>query len=103
MMEVETITEINFSRKIIAVMVNLCHSMDTDKKVFPVKTIEFLAVIAIGISLPLTMFLVYRQEDIRQRAAQSSITPTQEVTQGCPAINADGTKNVCRNTAYCQP
>ncbi len=56
----------------------------------------------VAISLPVTMFLVNQPQNIKQEAtAIPSVMVT--VAPGCPAVNSDGTSNICRPQSYCEP
>ncbi len=56
----------------------------------------------VAIILPVTIFVVNQQQDIRQQASQEIAAPTlPPVVKGCPETNPDGTKNTCRPTLYC--
>lgn len=62
-----------------------------------------LTVVAVGIMLPITIFMVSRPQDIRQQASNSlnsKISPAIS-TPGCPEKNADGTTNICRPQIKC--
>lgn len=62
-----------------------------------------LTVVAVGIMLPITIFMVSRPQDIRQQASvklNNQISPTISVP-GCPEKNADGTINICRPLVKC--
>lgn len=54
-------------------------------------------IIAVGLSLPVTIFIFNQPKDIRQQAATKSI----EMPPGCPATNPDGTVNTCRLGVGC--
>lgn len=70
-----------------------------DKKMF----FSALTVIAVGIMLPITMFMLNRPQDIRQQASNklnNQPSPTISVP-GCPEKNGNGTINICRPQVKC--
>jgi len=60
-------------------------------------------VIAVGIMLPITIFMVNRPQDIRQQASNNLKTQTlpSAAVPGCPETNADKTVNICRPQLKC--
>jgi hypothetical protein len=66
------------------------------------KILGGLVFLGVAISLPVTIFLVNQRQTLTPQAkelpsAQISITP------GCPAVNPDGSTNICRPQSYCNP
>lgn len=68
------------------------------------KIIGGIVFLFVAISLPVTIFLVNQQQYVRPQAdviQSADISPT--TAQGCPAINSDGTSNICRPQSFCNP
>ncbi|HVT00959.1 MAG TPA: hypothetical protein VHE53_01845 [Patescibacteria group bacterium] len=72
--------------------------MDNAMKIFT--GIVFLV---IAVSLPVTIFLVNKPQDIRQHADEVPSAIQVTSVPGCPAVNSDGSVNTCRPQSYCNP
>lgn len=53
-------------------------------------------IMAVGVSLPITIFIFNQPKDIRQSAASKVVE-----VPGCPSSNPDGTINICRLGVGC--
>lgn len=65
------------------------------------KILTGIVFLVVAISLPVTIFMVNQTQNIRQEASE---IPSADVASnpGCPAVNPDGTTNICRPQAYCE-
>ncbi len=64
------------------------------------KIISGIIFLVVAVSLPVTIFMVNQNQDIRQQADEIPTTLI-TTTPGCPAVNSDGTTNTCRPQAFC--
>ena len=66
------------------------------------KVLGGLVFLLVAISLPVTIFLVNQRQTLTPQATE---IPSAQVTTspGCPAVNPDGSTNICRPQTYCNP
>jgi|SRR3989344_817483 len=66
------------------------------------KVLTGIVFLIVAVSLPVTIFMVNQRQNIRQEATEIPSADVVTSNLGCPAVNPDGTTNICRPQTYCE-